>query len=215
MTDDQPQEAPLNPYAAPADVEHVDEVKQPETEHERVRKAHLSHEASVKSVSLLFYLGAFLVFLMIFGLGMDIVIRIQAWSPVQLTINVLIIVGIAALAAGLIAIGLGLNRLKSWARWTALGLYSLILLVQLVSAVLVAASAGGAVISVLCAALIPGYVVVVMLHSKSRMVFSPYYKEVIATTPHIKYKTSILVWVFFVLLIVFIAIGIAASFFRI
>lgn len=42
------------------------------------------------------------------------------------------------------------------------------------------------------------------------MVFSPQYKEVIRQTPHIKYKTSIIVLVLLGILVLFILIAISA-----
>lgn len=45
------------------------------------------------------------------------------------------------------------------------------------------------------------------------MVFSPYYKEIISQTPHIKYKTSIVVWIFLGLLLALLGLGIVGAIF--
>ena len=39
------------------------------------------------------------------------------------------------------------------------------------------------------------YILHLIFSSKGQMVFSPEYKEIIRQTPHIKYKTSKIVWV--------------------
>jgi len=43
------------------------------------------------------------------------------------------------------------------------------------------------------------------------MVFSEEYREVIAQTPHIKYKTSTIVWILLFILLAFIALGIGVA----
>ena len=43
-----------------------------------------------------------------------------------------------------------------------------------------------------CRVLIVGYILYLMLSEKGSVVFSPAYKEIIARTPHIKYRTSLI-----------------------
>ena len=43
--------------------------------------------------------------------------------------------------------------------------------------------------------LIGFYMLYLLLSKKGTMVFSPEYKEIIAQTPHMKYKTSPVVWI--------------------
>ncbi len=62
--------------------------------------------------------------------------------------------------------------------------------------------------------LINGYVLYLLLSAKGSMVFSPEYKEVIFQTPHMKYKTSIVVWVFVGLLALLFVIAIVAALFN-
>jgi len=43
--------------------------------------------------------------------------------------------------------------------------------------------------------LIHGYILYLYWGTKGRKVFSPEYKQIIAGTPHVKYKTSIIIWI--------------------
>ena len=43
------------------------------------------------------------------------------------------------------------------------------------------------------------------------MVYSPQYKEIVQATPHIRYKTSIIVWILLFILLGLIAFGIIAT----
>ena len=45
------------------------------------------------------------------------------------------------------------------------------------------------------------------------MVFSDEYRSIIDQTPHIKYKTSIIVWIFLFILLALIGFGILGAFF--
>jgi hypothetical protein len=110
-----------------------------------------------------------------------------------------------------LALGIGLRRLKTWARWTAVVLIALTLLwvALLIGAALVVRQPAVAIIYAV-AALIPGYMLYLLIASKASVVFSREYRAVINRTPHIKYRTSLLVKVLlglFVALIVLAVIG--------
>jgi hypothetical protein len=62
-----------------------------------------------------------------------------------------------------------------------------------------------------CGTLISGYLLYLLLSAKGEMVFSSAYKEVMQATPHIRYRTSIIVWIFLFLLIGVILLGIIAA----
>ena len=58
--------------------------------------------------------------------------------------------------------------------------------------------------------LINGYILYLFLSKKGRTIFAPAYQDVIAATPHVKYRTSIVIWIFLALLvglILFAAVG--------
>ena len=62
--------------------------------------------------------------------------------------------------------------------------------------------------------LISGYILYLLWGKKGRVIFSPEYQAVIAATPHVKYKTSIVVWILLGLVVVLILAGIGASVMR-
>ena len=59
-----------------------------------------------------------------------------------------------------------------------------------------------------CGTLISGYLLYLLVSAKGRTVFSSAYKEVMQATPHIRYRTSIIVWIFLFLLIGVILLGV-------
>jgi hypothetical protein len=55
--------------------------------------------------------------------------------------------------------------------------------------------------------LINAYILYLVFSRKGRTILSEDYQQVIAATPHIKYKTSIIVWIFLGLLVALLAIA--------
>ena len=163
-----------NPYAAPtARVEDIPA----NAEAEAIRKAHISTEASVKAVGLLYYLGTI-------GLGIGAIgSLIGARDGVSLGIGV----GMLAIGALFGFVGYGIRGLKNWARITGIVLAALGLLNFPVGT------------------LINAYILYLFLSKKGRMVFSPEYQDIIAATPEVKYRTSILVWIFLGILVLLFA----------
>jgi hypothetical protein len=62
-----------------------------------------------------------------------------------------------------------------------------------------------------CGTIISGYLLYLLLSAKGEMVFSSAYKEVMQATPHIRYRTSIIVWIFLFLLIGVILLGVVGA----
>lgn len=145
---------------------------------EQIRNDHIKHEASVKSVGFLYFLAA--AFLILAGAGG----LITRDGPS-------IIVGLVFVGLGILQIwvGSGLRQLKSWAR--------------IPTAVL----SGIGLLGFPLGTLINGYILYLVLCQKGRTVFSDEYKRVIEQTPHIKYKTSIVVWIFLGLLLLLLALA--------
>jgi DNA-directed RNA polymerase subunit RPC12/RpoP len=156
-------------------------------EAEAIRQAHIKHEASVKSVGVLYYLGAAVVLLSaVFGL-MAGARNASGSLPIMV---VLLVLGILQ-----VWVGTGLRGLKSWARIPASIL------------------SGIGLLGFPLGTLINAYILYLLLCEKGKTVFSDEYKEVIAATPHIKYKTSILVWIVFILLLALLGLGLFAALF--
>jgi hypothetical protein len=173
-----------NLYEAPK--APVADVPQASFEAENLRKLHVSHEASIKSVGLLYIFGG----LMLLFVGVVTMVAMLAGSMESGPWVGLYGFFLLALGIGYSWSGMGLRRLSTWARKPAAGLACLGLL---------AFPAG---------TLINGYILWLFLSAKGRMIFSSEYAEIVRITPHIKHRTSIIVWIFVVLLVV--VLGVAA-----
>ena len=152
-----------------------------ETSAEQIRREHIKHEASVKSVGFLYFLAA--AFLILIG-GLGVV------SPGSGGVLAVVFVVIGAVQ---IWVGVGLRKLKPWAR-TPTGILS-----------------GLGLILFPIGTLINAYVLYLVFSNKGRMVFSEEYQQVIEQTPHIKYKTSVLVWIVLIVLVALLVFGLAAA----
>ena len=171
----------FNPYAAPA--APVDDVAA-NAEAEAIRRAHISHEASIKAVGFLYYLG---------GVGVTLVAAASLLgakdASVMLTL-LLIALGVTQFFAGW-----ALRALRPWGRIVGCVLSGLGLLAFPIGTV------------------INAYILYLFLSKKGSTIFAPEYQDVIAATPEVKYRTSILVWIFLALLVALLAFGMLGSFF--
>lgn len=157
------------------------------TKAEEMRKNHIKHEASVKSIGVLYFIGGAIVFLA----GMfTLVGSLAAKSrPESIGVAVLLI----GLSVAQIWVGIGVRRLRPWARICA-GILS-----------------GIGLLGFPVGTIINGYILYLVFSEKGKTVFSPEYQEVIRPTPHIKYKTSIVVWIVLGILVLVIVGGITAA----
>jgi hypothetical protein len=104
-------------------------------------------------------------------------------------------VGMLAVGAGLAWVAYGIRALKNWARITGIVLAALGLLNFPVGT------------------LINAYILYLFVSKKGRMIFSPEYQDIIAATPEVKYRTSILVWIFLGILVLLFAAAILVPMF--
>ena len=160
----------LNPYVTPQAVVADDGAG---SEAEAVRKEHITHEASVKAVGMLFMLGGVLTLI---GAGVGL---FAPGATAGENKAVLVVAGllIGALSIAYLACGWALRTLKAWARIPA--------------AVLAAIGLLGFPIGTL----INAYILWLVLSGKGRVVLSADYAAIVEATPHIKYRTSVVVWV--------------------
>ena len=174
----------VNPYAAPA--ARVDDVPA-NAEAEAIRREHINTEASLKAVGFLYYLGGVLVLVAgIVSLGGR-----PTGDDNPAVIGALLI----ALSVAQAFAGYGVRALLRWGR----------VLGCILSAIGLLGFPFGTLIN--------GYILYLFLSKKGRTVFSPEYKDVIASTPHVKYRTSIIVWIFLALLVGLILVGVGAALF--
>lgn len=170
-------EPTLNPYAPPVAAVHDVAV----TPYDAIREAHIKHEASIKSIGVLYMLSA----LGIFGAGIAL---LPAGSS-----STALGIGLLALGIGQFVMAFALRKFKRWARivgtiFSTIGLLAIGL-----------------------GTLISAYILYLFWGKKGKTIFSPDYQDVIAATPHIKYKTSIWIWVFLIGLVVLAVFGAAYS----
>jgi hypothetical protein len=179
--------AATNPYAPPK--ARVDDVVQSVTDAEAIRREYLKHEASVRSIGSLYYLSGGLLCIAAIGLiGMYFTSRHEwpmiTFGPVYAVLGVL---GIF--------LGRGIRHLRPWARTTSIVLGCVGLLGFPVGT------------------LINAYILYLLLSSKGKRVFAPDYPDIIAATPHIKYRGSALTWILLgVVVILFVALAAVAIF---
>lgn len=162
---------------------------------EQIRRTHLSHEASIQSIGALFLLGAFFVtlagvFLIAYSLYALITGAPQPNSPLAI-----LGFGVFELTLGILQgmTGFALSKLRSGGR------------------------VGGIVFSIIglvgfpIGTLISAYFLYLLASKKGAYIFSDEYRHIIAETPHVKLKTSIIVWIFLALLLGLIGLGAVAA----
>jgi len=176
---------------------------------EIIRKSHLSHEANLQSFGCLYTLGGILGIIgSLFYVAMGVFI-LAGGLPAQPASQNAPVPNTNPAAAGLVVALLGLVFLA-------------ISIVQLLGGrAMQTLNPRGKVLAIIisaigllgfpCGTLISAYLLYLLLSAKGEMVFSDRYKEIIQATPHIKYKTSIIVWIFLFLLIAVILMGIIAA----
>lgn len=170
----------INPYAAPQS-----QVLQTASDDEIIRKQHINTEATIKSIGALYYLGAFVVVIM--SLSMFVSMRSESIAG-SLLMGVIFL----ALGVGQGVVAYGLRRLQGWARIPTVILSCIGLLGFPI----------GTLISI--------YFLVKVLGKEGKFVMTPEYQRIIAATPHVKRKNSIVAVVLLVLLLILL-IGIIAA----
>lgn len=182
-----------NPFAAPLSGEAMG--KQPETEVEQFRREYLSHEASIKSMGFLYLLGGAIgtIYCAFALLGLLTLLVNGQLPPEQMAV----VVGIGAIVAAM-------TGFQLWCGW---GLRKLNPDVRTPATVLAAIGLLGFPIGTLISA----YFLWLLQSAKGKVVLSEQYREVVRQTPHIKYRTSIIVWIFLGLLLLLLVLGIVAA----
>ena len=171
-----------NPYAPPA--ARVDDAPA-NSEAEAIRRAHINHEASIKAVGLLYYLG---------GVAVTIA-GVASLAGAGRAYGAGMAAGLVAVGAAQFFAGYGVRALRPWGRIVG----------TILSVIGLVGFPVGTLVNL--------YILYLYFSKKGRTVFSPDYQDVIAATPHVKYKTSIVVWIVLALLLVLVAIGIGSAIF--
>jgi hypothetical protein len=172
-----------NPYMPPR--AFVADVSGADSEAEAIRQEHIKHEASVRSIGTLYYVGAVLMLVGSVALIGSSLYMSDTATAFGVGFGAVYIV----LGALSLFVGRGIRKLKSWARTTCIVLSFIGLLGFPVGTI------------------INGYILYLLLSEKGKRIFAPDYEEIVAATPHVKYRTSVVVWVVVGILL----LGIAAA----
>lgn len=177
-------ETEFNPYAPPQAAKLI-----PDSTPEAIRRAHISHETSIKTAGLLYaLLGGLMLLPVLIGMlealaGVNKAGRYDSLSLVLL------------LAVAVLLLGAGVRRLRPWAR----------IPMAIVSGLVATIS-----IFTVLAPLLNLYVLWLMLSPQGKTVFSPGYQYVIALTPDIRPKHSVITLFLVVMLLLFVIAVLAA-----
>lgn len=185
--------APENPYASPQVRELTADV--PLSEAERIRQEHLSAEVTCKQVGLLCYFGGSIATIysaMLFILGAI------WWARWDFEFGRLLVVSGMLIGSGVLALlawvhfrtASRLRRLDPAARFGAILLSVLWLLYFPIGT------------------LLGGHLLWILNSERGKNLFTPEYQAIVAETPHVKYKTSIVVWIFLGLILLSFVVGI-------
>ena len=158
-----------NPYQSPVTESPVNDL--PVSNSEIIRKEHLSHEASIKSIGVLYWLSG--LFLLLMGIG-QISNVARDVSPLE---GIVVMGFLILLGCFQFWMGFGIRKIKKWIK-IPLIIFSVIGLLGFPA---------GTLINI--------YILFLVLGKKGKMVFSDEYKEIIRETPHVKYKTSKAMWI--------------------
>lgn len=183
-------EEPLNPYAPPEARDLESPMGSSLQRAEAVRREHIKHEASIKSIGCLHILGGigcvimlgFVVFAVGAGGG-------RAAGPQLFGVAAVYL----AIGAASFASGVGLRMLAPWARIPA--------------AIVCAVGLLGFPIGTL----INGYFLWLLLGGKGSTIFSAEYRDVIEQTPHIKYVPWLAIVLLVLLVLLFVGLGALAA----
>ena len=181
-----------NPYQAPT-VQDVAAPAAPLTDAETIRTLHLKHEASLKGAGFLYLLGAVGIILSIVGIfGAVVAGSSRGSSPVGgqevVMLGLFVLIGATQLFAGW-----GLRKLRPWAKIPA------------------AILAGISLLSIPIGTLIGAYILYLLFSAKGRVVLSPEYADVVAQTPHLRYRTSRWVWITLIVVVLLIVVGVIVA----
>jgi hypothetical protein len=172
---------------------------------ETIRKQHLNHEASIQGMGSLYLLGGFFGSLLGLAYG---AMGIAAISGLQGAIPNNGPAPAPAIAGGLF-VGLGVFVLavamaQFYAGWTMRKLDPK----GKILAIIVTAIG---LLGFPCGTLLSGYTLYLLLSAKGEFIYSPQYKEILAATPHIKYR-SIVAWVLLAVILLIVVLLFVAAF---
>ncbi len=185
-----------NPYA-PGIVQQ----KHVHTEVEAIRYKHLSHEGAMRSVALFYLVGGVIgnfVGLVVIVAGFGAIfgpLRPDGTSPRSVGLGFLAFGSIVFLYSfALLVVAHGFKKL--YPQFRELGLIV----------------AGLGMLFVPIGTIINSYALYLLISKKGVTIFSPEYQKVVGQTPHMKYKTPIVVWIVYGFLMLLIVAALLSAF---
>ena len=169
-----------NPYQAPEILETANDIA---TDVEQIRNTYIKHEASLKSVGFLYIIGS--IFIVIIC---SLALLGTLFSNTFITSEGAAFIVLLLLGVLQFIVGLNIRKLKSWVK----------LPIAIFSTIGLLGFPLGTLINV--------YILYLFFGAKGKVVLSGDYKAVIEQTPHIKYKTSKVIWIALGLFILFILV---------
>jgi hypothetical protein len=164
-----------NPYQAPA-AEIAEVIPGVSPDAVEIRQEHLGHEASIRAIGLLYFLGA--IVLVLSG-GAYLFALIQGYDGILLGLSVFFL-------------GFGVLYL-----WMGSALRALSLKVRHIAGVF----AGIGLLGFPIGTFINAYILYLLYSKKGKMVFSEEYQAIRLATPHMKYKTPVALWILILVLV--------------
>ncbi|TWT79419.1 hypothetical protein CA13_08190 [Planctomycetes bacterium CA13] len=186
--------AAANPYSPPSGGGMAGPVAAGNNDAERTRNQYLSHEASMKGIGLLYLLGSVLLLFMgvLTLIGGIATLAAGGKNPEAGVIIMVLSVFYLGFGALQLFVGRGLRRMQEWARITA-GVLTI-----------------PGLLGIPIGTLVSAYFLYIFFSEKGKYVCSDHYRQVVAATPHIKYKTHPAVWAVLIVLVLVIVFGIIA-----
>jgi hypothetical protein len=178
----------VNPYAPPK--AHVEDVSADTTTEAAIRREHIKHETSVRSIGTLYYFGGGVMLLGALGLTLGGATGGEAAGAavVAVAAGIYFVMGAVSLV-----VAYGIRRLRPWARYASIVLSAISLL------------------GLPFGTIIGAYILYLLLSAKGRRIFAADYPDIVAATPDVKYRTSIVVWVALGLLLLLILAAVLSS----
>ncbi|MFM7517944.1 MAG: hypothetical protein ACKO3V_13460 [Pirellula sp.] len=168
---------------------------------ELIRTSHLSHEANIQSLGCLYLLGGIGgaisgVAYVAIGIGMlcNLIPAMEDQPQMDATVA-----GVMQIGIGVVTLAMSFLQLYAGRTMQTLNASGKI------AAIIVS------VFSLFGCPCIGIFALYLLLSSKGEMIYSPQYKEIVQATPHIRYKTSIVVWILLFILLGLVAFGIIAA----
>lgn len=180
--------ANVNPYLPPSA-----NVVTTSSDAEQIRHELLKHETSLRSIGLLYYIGFFSMLLYIVVLGVLLVGNASEQDAATASVSVGMLVVFGLLAWLYYFMAKGMRSLDPGVR-TAVTIMSCIGLLALPVGTLISA-----------------YILYLVHSEKGKRIMTREYQEIVAQTPHIKYKTPIWLIILVLLLLGLIVLGIVLA----